>query len=79
MIDAEHFAVTYGDGVTNADLTAEFAYHLGEPRLGTVLGVNPPSRFGELKIEADAVCEFDEIRHNEKIDDSLFVMPEAGR
>ena len=24
---AEHFAVTYGDGVTDADLAAEFAFH----------------------------------------------------
>ncbi len=58
--DAEHFAVTYGDGVTDADLSAELEFHFAGGGLGTVLGVNPPSRFGELKIEADKVCEFDE-------------------
>jgi len=44
--DAEHFAVTYGDGVTDADLAEEFRFHLGHGKTGTVLGINPPSRFG---------------------------------
>ena len=46
--NAEHFAVTYGDGLTDADLAAEFRFHLEHGRVGTVLGVNPPSRFGEF-------------------------------
>lgn len=58
--DAEHFAVTYGDGVTDANLAAEFEFHLHKGRIGTVLGVNPPSRFGELKLDADQVIEFAE-------------------
>ncbi|PNW62816.1 UNVERIFIED_CONTAM: glucose-1-phosphate cytidylyltransferase [Euhalothece sp. KZN 001] len=58
--DAEHFAVTYGDGVTDADFAAEFEFHKDHGRLGTVLGVNPPSRFGEIKLEGDHVREFAE-------------------
>ena len=58
--DARHFAVTYGDGVTDADLGAEFRFHLEQGRSGTVLGVNPPSRFGELKVDASKVEEFSE-------------------
>ncbi len=57
---AEHFAVSYGDGVTDADLAAEFAFHLDHGRLGTVLGVNPPSRFGEIQLAGDEVQLFDE-------------------
>jgi glucose-1-phosphate cytidylyltransferase len=57
---AEHFAVTYGDGVTDANLAAEFRFHLEHGRLGTVLGVNPPSRFGEIKLHGDEVLEFEE-------------------
>jgi glucose-1-phosphate cytidylyltransferase len=57
---APHFAVTYGDGVTDADLAAELQFHIAEGRIGTVLGVNPPSRFGELKLEHDQVVEFSE-------------------
>ena len=58
--DAEHFAVTYGDGVSDADLSAELAHHLDHGKIGTVLGVNPPSRFGEVKLAGDEVQEFQE-------------------
>lgn len=56
--DAEYFAVTYGDGLTDADLGAEFDYHLSHGKLGTVLGVNPPSRFGEFRMDGDVLLEF---------------------
>jgi len=58
--DAGVFAVTYGDGLTNADLAAELSFHQAEKRIGTVLGVNPPSRFGELKVDGARVEEFAE-------------------
>ncbi len=58
--DAEHFAVTYGDGLTDADLGAEFAFHGEQGRIGTVLGVNPPSRFGEIELDGDRVARFSE-------------------
>lgn len=56
--DAEHFAVTYGDGLTDADLRAELDFHLHHGKLGTVLGVNPPSRFGEFRMEGEELVEF---------------------
>ena len=58
--DCEHFAVTYGDGLTDADLAGELQFHAGRERIGTVLGVNPPSRFGEIKLDGDDVIAFDE-------------------
>ena len=58
--DAQHFAVTYGDGLTDANLREEFQFHVEQKKIGTVLGVNPPSRFGELKLEQDEVVEFSE-------------------
>src|SRR4029077_15887466 len=58
--DARQFAVTYGDGVTDANLAEEYHFHLDQKRLGTVLGVNPPSRFGELKVELTKGQEFSE-------------------
>jgi glucose-1-phosphate cytidylyltransferase len=33
--DAEHFGVTYGDGLTDADLGDEFRFHLDHDRCGT--------------------------------------------
>jgi glucose-1-phosphate cytidylyltransferase len=58
--DAPGFAVTYGDGVSDANLREEFEFHLSQSRVGTVLGVNPPSRFGELKLDHDRVADFAE-------------------
>jgi glucose-1-phosphate cytidylyltransferase len=57
---AEHFAVTYGDGLTDADLAAEFRFHCEHGKTGTVLGVNPPSRFGEIRLEGNEVRKFEE-------------------
>jgi glucose-1-phosphate cytidylyltransferase len=56
--DASHFAVTYGDGLTDADLAAEFDHHVTQGKIGTVLGVNPPSRFGEFHLEEGRLVEF---------------------
>jgi len=58
--DAEHMAVTYGDGLTDANLGAEYDFHLSHGKIGTVLGVNPPSRFGELKLDNCSVKDFAE-------------------
>ena len=58
--DAEHFAVTYGDGLTDADLADELRFHFSHGRIGTVLGVSPPSRFGEIELNGDEVTAFDE-------------------
>ena len=57
---ANHFAVTYGDGLCDANFEEEFQHHLAEKKLGTVLGVNPPSRFGEIKVDGSEVVEFSE-------------------
>lgn len=58
--DATHFAVTYGDGLTDVKIGDEYAFHVEQDRIGTVLGVNPPSRFGELKVVGGQCHEFDE-------------------
>lgn len=58
--DAAHFAVTYGDGVTNADLGKEFEFHEIHGKIGTVLAINPPSRFGDLVVDGDTVTTFAE-------------------
>jgi len=57
---AEHFGVTYGDGLTDADLGAELAFHLAHDDLGTVLAVNPVSQFGMLELDGDGRARFAE-------------------
>jgi glucose-1-phosphate cytidylyltransferase len=57
--DAEHFAVTYGDGLADVDLAAELDFHLSHDRIGTVLAVNPVSQFGHLELGDDGeVADF---------------------
>lgn len=44
----DDFALTYGDGLSDVDLRAELAFHREQGKTGTVLGVVPSARFGEL-------------------------------
>lgn len=58
--DTSHAAVTYGDGLADVNLADEFDFHCSHGKLGTVLGVNPPSRFGEIHLEGNNIIEFSE-------------------
>ena len=59
-LDAETFAVTYGDGLADVDLAAELEFHAAHGGLGTVLGVLPTSRYGELVVHDTTVTAFAE-------------------
>ena len=54
------FMLTYGDGVSDVNLTALLAFHRSHGRLATVTAVRPPVRFGELSIEKNRVTKFQE-------------------
>jgi glucose-1-phosphate cytidylyltransferase len=56
----EPFMLTYGDGVSNVDLTALLEFHRSHGKLATVTAVRPPSRFGGLVFEGDGIAEFTE-------------------
>ncbi len=58
--DAATFMVTYGDGLSDVDITALLAFHRAHGRLATVTAVRPPARFGGLNLTGDRVCEFSE-------------------
>lgn len=47
----ENFAVTYGDGLCDVNLGDELAFHERHGQIGTILGVAPMARFGELDID----------------------------
>ena len=51
---------TYGDGIGTIALDELLAYHRSEGRIGTVTGVRPTSRYGELRVDSGEVLEFDE-------------------
>lgn len=56
--DFEHFGVTYGDGLCNLDITEEFRFHLEHDSIGTITGVNPVSRFGQIDSDGNLVQRF---------------------
>lgn len=58
--DEPLFALTYGDGVADIDLTAQIAFHKAHGKLATVTAVRPAKRFGAISIEGDRVATFKE-------------------
>ncbi len=60
FIDSDTFMLTYGDGVTDLNIKDLIAFHKNHGKVGTVTGVFPPSRYGELLIHEDQVLSFKE-------------------
>lgn len=54
-VKGDHFMLTYGDGLCDVDLSELLAFHKKHGAIGTVTGVQPPSRFGELIVNSNAV------------------------
>ena len=61
----EDFCFTYGDGVSDVDITAGVAFHRRKERLATLTGVQPPGRFGVLKLRGERVESFEEKPHGD--------------
>lgn len=56
----EAFCFTYGDGVSDINITAEIAFHKTHGKLATVTAVQPPGRYGALQISGHTVNGFTE-------------------
>ncbi len=56
----ESFMLTYGDGVSNVDLTELLRFHKQHGRLATITAVRPPARFGGLILDGPSVASFTE-------------------
>ena len=59
-VKSDLFMFTYGDGVANVNIAELLAFHRSHGKTGTVSGVFPPSRFGELAIQDRQVIKFSE-------------------
>lgn len=60
-LDNETFCLTYGDGLSDINISAEVEFHRKHGKLATVAAVQPPGRFGVLNIDAqNAVSSFEE-------------------
>jgi len=54
------FFLTYGDGLSDIDLTALKEHHVKQGTIATVTAVQPAGRFGSLEIEDNFVKSFQE-------------------
>ena len=58
--DDDSFFLTYGDGLSNVDLESLHQFHQSHNKLSTITAVHPAGRFGEIRMEGDAVTSFEE-------------------
>jgi glucose-1-phosphate cytidylyltransferase len=56
----EAFCFTYGDGVADIDITAQLAFHRNHGKLATITAVQPPGRYGALRLSGPLVSGFAE-------------------
>ncbi len=54
------FCLTYGDGVSDVDITKLLAFHEKHGKIATITAVRPPARFGGLVFDGDRIAEFTE-------------------
>jgi glucose-1-phosphate cytidylyltransferase len=66
------FCMTYGDGVSDVDITALVRFHKSHGKLATLTAVRPPGRFGIVTIDDTQSCMVQSF--NEKIEgESSFI------
>jgi glucose-1-phosphate cytidylyltransferase len=56
----EDFCFTYGDGLSDLDISSVIEFHRAQGRLATITAVQPPGRFGALEMEGDRATGFEE-------------------
>ena len=54
----EAFCFTYGDGISDIDISALINFHQKHKKLATITAVQPPGRYGSLDIQNDLVNKF---------------------
>src|SRR6516165_8014142 len=75
----ETFCMTYGDGVSDVDITGSIAFHNKHGKLVTVTAVEPLARFGGLHVDGTAITAFKEKPEGEGgwINGGFFVLSPA--
>jgi glucose-1-phosphate cytidylyltransferase len=59
-VEGETFCFTYGDGVSDVDITSLLAFHRTQKTHATLTAVQPPGRFGAIDIDRDRIRTFTE-------------------
>jgi glucose-1-phosphate cytidylyltransferase len=60
LTPGETFCMTYGDGLSDINITEEVAFHKMQGRQATVACVRPPARFGRIVLKEQNVSSFEE-------------------
>jgi glucose-1-phosphate cytidylyltransferase len=63
--DEDAFCFTYGDGVSDVNISALIAFHQRHGKLATVTAVLPPGRYGALQMAGNVVQRFTEKPHGD--------------
>ena len=58
LIGNETCMLTYGDGLSDINLSSLLTFHRKHGKLITISAVRPPARFGAIKLEGDRVTSF---------------------
>lgn len=56
----EEFCFTYGDGVSDVDITKLIKFHKKQKTLATLTAAQPPGRFGSLNLDKNKISSFEE-------------------
>ena len=59
-VDGEKFFLTYGDGVSNVNISELLKFHEAHGKICTLTAVKPESRFGYMDFDGDKVLAFRE-------------------
>ena len=62
--DETEFCFTYGDGVTDLDITESIKFHRNRGKLVTLTSVTPKSRYGAISWEGELIKDFSEKPEN---------------
>jgi len=59
-LDNETFCLTYGDGLSDINISQLIEFHKNQKTLATVTAVKPPGRFGAMTLSNNKVSKFQE-------------------
>jgi len=54
----ETFCLTYGDGLSNVNITSLIDFHKEQKKIATLTAVQPPGKFGALSLDGDSISKF---------------------
>lgn len=79
-LGSDRFCMTYGDGLSDVDISKLIEFHDRHGKLATITAVSPPARFGSLEIEDEFVAKFQEkpAGANAWINGGFFVLERAA-